>query len=148
MPDEPMTGWTLVDHTADIGLRVWGGTPAELFESAGRGLAHLMTDPRLVRPSESREIVLDARDLEEALISWLQEMIYRFEVERFVPAEIEVDEVRLPRVAGRIRGEAFDPARHETRLDIKAATYHALEVLRTATGEGGDRWEAVVIFDI
>lgn len=141
-------GWSLVEHTADVGLRVWGSSPEQLFESAGRGLANLLTDTDRVHPFETREIILDALDLEEALIAWLQEVIYLFEVERFVPRDLEVDRIDLPRVTGRIRGEAFDPSRHETRMDIKAATYHDLRIVRTESDAAAARWETVIIFDI
>lgn len=142
-------GWSIVEHTADVGLRIWGRTAAELFEFAGRGLLQLMmSDPGSVNPAEDREIVLEASDLEEGLVSLLQEMIYRFEVERFVPRVVEITKLELPRITGRIRGERFDSSRHEARMDIKAATYHALEIRRTELPAGLERWEAVVIFDI
>lgn len=142
-------GWSIVEHTADVGLRIWGRTPAELFESAGRGLIQLMVcDPNRVNAVEDREIVLDASDLEEGLVSWLQEVIYRFEVERFVPRDVDITKLELPRITGRIRGERFDSSRHEARMDIKAATYHALDIRRTELPSGPERWEAVVIFDI
>lgn len=148
MAHDSDAGWAVVEHTADVGLRVWGSTPEQLFESAGRGLVQLMTDPDRVHPAETREIVLDGIDLEEALIAWLQEMVYRFEVERFIACDVEIDAIDIPRVSGRIRGETFDPARHETRMDIKAATYHDLEIRRTESRTGAIRWETVVIFDI
>lgn len=40
-------------------------------------------------------------------------------------------------------GEEFDPARHEGKLLIKAATYHRLSIQKI-----GETWETEVIFDI
>jgi len=42
-----------------------------------------------------------------------------------------------------MRGERFDAARHPLKVQVKAVTYHGLEVARD---EGG--WRARVIFDI
>jgi len=50
--------------------------------------------------------------------------------------------VRQQPVPG-IHGEPVDPARHHFRLDVKAATYHGLEVRRE---DGG--WIASIIFDV
>ncbi|GBE04907.1 hypothetical protein BMS3Abin10_00525 [bacterium BMS3Abin10] len=42
-----------------------------------------------------------------------------------------------------ISGGVFDPRVNESRLLIKAATYHGLSVKKAGSG-----WEATVIFDI
>ena len=148
MPTDPPAGFEPVEHTADIGLRVWGRSPNELFEQAALGMITLLTDPARVRPELEREIVLEAADLEEALVSWLQELIYLFEVERFLAAEFQVAAASSSGVRARVRGERFDRTRHETRMDIKAATYHNLHIQKLRAADGTDRWETVVIFDI
>ena len=48
----------------------------------------------------------------------------------------------------RIRGETFDARRHSRRMDVKAVTYHDLHVARMDATDGGERWEATIIFDI
>ena len=42
-----------------------------------------------------------------------------------------------------LSGEEFDPERHESRLLIKAATYHRLKVEKS-----NDTWQIDVVFDI
>ena len=44
---------------------------------------------------------------------------------------------------GELIGERHDPGRHPHKLEIKAITYHGLQVTETAEG-----WRATVIFDI
>lgn len=145
--DRP-AGYEVVEHTADIGLRIWAPSLEGLFEQAALGMLALLTDPNRVRMGRIEDIAIEANDLEEALIAWLQEILYRFEVHHFVPARIEVLEATPRRVRARLEGEPFDPARHETRMDIKAATYHDLSVQRETEADGTRRWRTTVIFDI
>jgi SHS2 domain-containing protein len=145
--DRP-AGHEIVEHTADIGLRVWAPNLEGLFEQAALGMLALVIDPTRVRAERAEDLAVDANDLEEALIAWLQEILYRLEVHHFVPARVEVLEATPRRVRARLEGESFDRERHETRMDIKAATYHDLSVRREVDAGGTHRWCTTVIFDI
>jgi protein archease len=54
-----------------------------------------------------------------------------------------VTEIGRTSVRGILRGEKFNPLRHEFRGEVKAVTYHELAVTRTHSG-----WQARVIFDV
>ncbi len=140
-------GFEPIEHTADVGLRIWGRTMKELFEQAGLGLMTLLVDLATVETTESRLVSVEAIDLEEALIAWLQELIYLYEVERFVTREISMETVTSEIVMARVRGELFDGDRHDARTDIKAATYHDLHIRRKGFGTTADQWECTIIFD-
>ncbi|PTB85883.1 protein archease, partial [cyanobacterium G8-9] len=71
------------------------------------------------------------------------EALLLFETKKFVPSECEVLDLTPEGVKVLLRGEGFDPSRHEPKLLIKAATYYRLKVERE-----GDLWKAEVIFDI
>jgi SHS2 domain-containing protein len=141
-------GFETVEHTADIGLRVWGRSLEEMFEQAAAGMISLLVTREGTRSTERRELVIEAADREEALVSFLQELLYLYEVERFIPAAVRVVSAGPSGARCRLEGEAFDPNRHRPRTDIKAATYHDLNVSRTLSRTGGVRWESVIIFDI
>jgi SHS2 domain-containing protein len=140
-------GHETIEHTADAGLRVWGPTPEDLFAQAALGMIALLFDPQHVRPAAARSIDLEASDFEEALVAWLQELLYLYEVQRFVPVEVEVQTAGAGGVHAVVRGEPFDHRRHEVRMEIKAATYHGLDIRPTRAENGIDRWECTIIFD-
>ncbi len=146
--DRPPYGFEPFEHTADIGLHAWGRTAEELFAEAALGMVWLLVNPEKVRVAETREITFSAMDLEEALIVWLQEILYLYEVKRFIPASIEVREVRGGSVRARLHGEPVDRARHELKTDIKAATYHDLRIERVRQEDGSELWRTRIIFDI
>jgi SHS2 domain-containing protein len=91
-------------------------------------------------------------------VGWLNELIFRFDVDGFIAKRISVKECSGPpgeaasvqrpggepfRVSAFLSGEEFDPALHERRLLLKAATYHNLRVEKK-----GDIWRSEIIFDV
>jgi SHS2 domain-containing protein len=131
------------EHTADIGLRVRAETLPELFAEAGKGLVSLLVEePETIREIEAEKIVLEADSIENLLLDWLSELLFRFETkQRLVGAcDVRLDGTRLQ---ASVRGETADWDRHHPGREIKAVTYHRLRVER-CEGE----WMAEVLFDI
>jgi SHS2 domain-containing protein len=130
-------------HTADVGIHARGSTVEELFEETARGLfALLVANPESIRPAQTLSVELEGTDLSYLLFDWLGELLYAFDVRRFLACawEVSIDGARLQGVA---RGETNDPQRHHLDHEVKAITYHALDVHRAEEG-----WEATVIVDI
>lgn len=141
-------GYEPIDHTADVGLRVWAADLAGLFRVAGLGLTSLLTDRAAVRPIERVRLRVTGIDLEELLVAWLNEMLYRFDLGGFLFADFE--ELQFAREAeGEYRLEAFglgehrSAKRHPGGIAVKAATYHGLRVVPDADG----RYDVAIILD-
>lgn len=133
----------ILEHTADIGVRAYGSTLAEAFEQAARGMLSIMVEPATVRAVEEERIEVTGADAVDLLVTWLMEILYRFDARRRVFADVHVDETGEWRLAGRLAGEPLDRQRHELRTEVKAVTYHHAQVEKT---DGG--WVVQVIFDI
>jgi len=132
-----------IDHTADLGLQVWGRTLPELYVHAAEGMCALLFDLPAVEPRQERFISAAGYDREEVLVDWLRELLYLAEAEEFLPCRFEVLELDETHLRARVDGEPFDPDRHGWRSGIKAATYHDLHIVQTP-GEG---WMVQIIFD-
>ena len=135
--------YELLDHTADLGIRVSAGTLEELFENAGLALFDLLTDLSRVRPAARYQLSLRAENLEGLLVQWLRELLYRFFGEKTAFCRLEVTHLTQDSLSAVCLGERMSPDRHAFRTEIKAVTYHGLRVARTEEG-----WTADVIFDI
>ena len=135
----------MFDHTADIGVRVTAATPEQLFAEAGRAIASLLIEnPEAIELRQAVTIEQEAEDLEGLFVDWLRELIYRFETDHLLLREFVIqlgDDNRQLRAE--CRGEPADWTRHQPGHELKAVTYHGLQVAQTPTG-----WEATVIFDI
>jgi len=137
-----MTDFQLLEHTADIGVAARGKSLAELFCAAAQGVRHLLTSSRC--SSElTCDIELTCNDLEELLVSWLQEILYLFEAERFLPAEFTIRSVSTKHLTATVHGCRFDPERHQLEREIKAVTYHRL---RVDCSDG--MWQADIYLDL
>jgi len=132
----------VIDHTADVGIVARGRDLAELFVSAARGMFFFIIPGGGVEPRERQPVTVEAEDLEGLLIAWLNELLVILNGEAFLPADFLVEEITETRLRAVLAGEAVDPRRHQFRLDVKAATYHMLEINRN------DIWSARVIFDV
>jgi SHS2 domain-containing protein len=136
-----------VDHTADLAYVVRGRTLSALFENAAAGLLHFLADPCTVRPVEEDWIEVEGDDVEELLVSWLQEILYRLEVGRRLYREFRVTSIEVPRLRAIARGETLDPSRHVIQTDIKAATYHQLRITREDS-PAGTLYRTMIVLDI
>mgnify|MGYP001558591319 CR=1 FL=1 len=136
-------GYAFFDHTADIGIRAVGTTLAEVLIGLGQGLTELLIEDSQLEARETRPIVLTAKDAESLTLQWMQELLFWFSTDRFVPVIYELETVTPTSVQGRVRGDRFDPMRHTQGREVKAITRHALEVQ-----ERDGQWSGQVIVDI
>jgi SHS2 domain-containing protein len=137
----------LIEHTADIGFELDAPDAASLFARAALALHDIVADPRAARPAVERPIDVSGHDREDALVRALEEALFIFEVEGTILCEADLEVREDPasvHVRGVVRGERFDPARHELRRPVKAVTYH--DIL-CAPDERGT-WRARVILDL
>lgn len=133
--------------TADIAFRARGADLNELFAAAADATMNVMIADLDTIERRVERSVLDSADAEDLLlVEFLQEVIYFKDAQRLLlrPEAVRVQRLgeRL-QVSAKLTGEPLDPKKHEQQVDVKAVTYHRLEVKRTDQG-----WEAFVILDI
>ncbi len=133
----------LLDHTADLGILVYGGDLEELFSNAGEAFFNIITDLQRVRESTERVIRVESPKLEDLMVQWLGELLYIHDVESILFRSFLIEELRDGSLKARARGEAFDEKRHVMKTEIKAVTYHQIEVKQEK-----ERWRARIIFDL
>ncbi|MER3523616.1 MAG: protein archease [Ignavibacteria bacterium] len=118
----------ILDHPADLGVEANGSTLAEAFQHAAKGLMTVILDLDSVACREAREVVLRASDREQLLVKWLSEILYLYDGGGFVGKEFTITQLSDTALQAQVHGERFDAAKHRTRLDVKAITYHQLAV--------------------
>ena len=139
-------GYTFVDHTADAAVDLTAGTLETLFSYAAQALTDTITELSSVAPSVTQSVTLESGSVEELLVDFLNELLYRFEVQNMLVSDATVrlrEANRRWYLDASIGGEPFDPARHPSRVLVKSATYYGLHV----THESGT-WRARIVFDI
>jgi SHS2 domain-containing protein len=132
------------DHTADIGIRAYGKTLNEAFENAALAMFDTITVIENITEVGEYKIQLASNDLEQLLVDWLSELLYVHETERVLLCrfKVDVDHEKYKLVANAY-GEKLDLSKHTYKTEVKAVTYHKLEVTRR-----NERWCVQVVLDI
>jgi SHS2 domain-containing protein len=139
-----MSAWIEeIDHTGDAGLRAGASSPATLFEVIALGMLSMIAELDLVRPRIEQTFEVHAKDLASLLHGFLSEINQRHLVGEMLFASVEILEMDSSHVRANLRGEQTNTRLHTIHTEIKAVTFHHLEVYQTA-----DEWRATVIFDL
>ena len=138
-----MKHFSVFDHTADIGLVIYGKDLVSLFEYSGKGFFSLITDLRTVKPRIEKRVELTGRSLERLMVDWLSELLYLHDVEHLLFREFRVESVGEEGLKAVAKGEPFQDGVHRIKTGVKAVTYHQIRVEKRNGG-----WRARVIFDL
>jgi SHS2 domain-containing protein len=122
------------DHTADIVVIAYGGGLEEAFENAALALFEVMTDTQKVEPRIKDVFEVEGYDELSLLYSWIETFIIEFDVNlklysKFMIEKIEKIEGKF-KLKGTAWGEIFKRQKHPSRSEVKAVTYHNMEILR------------------
>jgi len=135
-------GFEIIDHTADVAIAAYGADMKKAFSNAAVGMFSIMTDIKKVNETVARDVEVTADELKDLLVSWLNELLFICEVEKTLFKRFEISELNETRMFARCYGQKIDPKRHKFKAEIKAATYHMLEI------EEGNGVRVQVLFDI
>lgn len=139
---DDQAGFLEKEHTADWEIEVWAPDLAGLMVQAARGMAAL-TGLELGQPgSEQREIHLQAGDAEGLIVDFLGELLWAGEQEGLAFDRFDLQ------VSSSDGGLSLDGRMSGGKIlaqskEIKAVTYHRLEVKETVRG-----LEAGIVFDV
>jgi SHS2 domain-containing protein len=132
----------VLEHTADIGLRIRASGLREVFEMAARGMVDILGAVAATGPSRRREsIAVRDSDLGGLLVDWLNEILFLVDRDEACVGEIVVERATEDEVAGTV--EMAECSAMPDGTVLKAATYHRLSVERESDG-----FVATVYFDV
>lgn len=137
------SGYRFIDHTADFGLEIMGVDEADLFIQAARALTELITDPRALQVRNQHTLAVEGEDWADLMVNWLRELLYLWNGRQELVCDVEMRNLEQTRLLARVFTDAYDSEIHSIRNEIKAVTYHQIEVAPCRAG-----WRARVIFDI
>lgn len=131
------------EHTADIGLRIFGSSLKELFENAAFAVFDTACDIDGIKGGLERRINLRAENLEELFLVWLDELLYLFFTKSIIFYKFAVSEITEKHVVAVVVGRDVGLNRNRLKLEIKGVTYGGLSIKKTDRG-----YVAEVIIDV
>ena len=139
-----MEPYEYLDHTGDLGIHVYGNTLPELFTNAASGMLEAMVASDSVDAVKQISIEVTAESLEDLMVAWLDELIFKHEVEEICFQRVEILQITNTKLSAIGYGEPTDLKKHIVYTEIKSVTYHQLIVEQRPDGT----WFAQVIFDL
>jgi len=135
--------WQHFPHKADVGIRGCGPTTEQAFEQAALAMTAVITDPATVEPIEKVNISCRATEDDLLLVDWLNALLYEMDVRKmlFSRFEVKIDRDCLKAVAW---GEKTNLEKHSPTVEVKAATYTALNVQQ----QKDKTWIAQCVVDV
>lgn len=125
------------DVTADVGFKAYGMTLNDAFENAALAMFEVITDTSKIEPKVERKIEVESEDECALLYDWLSEFLVMLDVDFLVFSKFEVKIEKIDNgfsLVGTAWGEEFNPGIHESRAEVKAVTYHLMDVKRENGG--------------
>lgn len=142
MKNNADNGFSLLEHTSDIGLKIQGSNLEELFRNGFYGLLSITASKREISGGKSKTIKLAAYDKESLLIDFLNELLYLINVKKWLPCKIIELNINGNNLVAVINGKKYTSP-DAIKAEIKAATYHNIKIKNNV-----DIMETKVIFDL
>jgi SHS2 domain-containing protein len=135
-----MKKFEILEHKADLKIRVFGETKKGLFWNAVLGMESCLRPKVKSQKSKVKSIKIASPDLNALLVDFLSEVLYLIQTNREM-----YDKVKFTKFSDiQINAELSGKKTERFGQDIKAVTHHQLDIRQKNKG----RWEATIIFDI
>lgn len=122
------------DVTADIGFISHGNTLEESFENAGIAMFNVISNTDDILPKNEIKFSISSEDEVSLLYDFLEELLFYHETEFMLFSDFNVEISKIENEFNKfkldaiIKGENFNWDIHERRSEVKAITYHLMEV--------------------
>lgn len=118
-------------HSTDAFIEVKAGNLREAFAIAGQSVVDITLDSQSVEEKEQKEITVSGKDLRYLLLNWLEEVIFQlitegFAIHRFSLEILKNSEYKINAI---IFGEEINLEKHHFKVEIKAPTFHLMEII-------------------
>jgi SHS2 domain-containing protein len=124
--------YEFLEHVSDAYVVAYGHSLEEAFENAALAMFEVMTNTGTVEPRTSDSFQLEAHDECALLYKWLEMLLVKFETEMKLYSRFKVDSINRRdgtlNLSATASGETFSPAKHRSKTEVKAVTYHRMEI--------------------
>lgn len=135
-----MQKYEILEHRGDFKIRVFGGDKKELFLNALLGMEAGLQPEIKNQKSNLKTIKIKSLDANALLVDFLSEVLYWIQVKKEIYTDIKFEKFSDTELEAELIGNKVE----RFGEDIKAVTYHGLDIKQTEDGA----FEAIVLFDI
>jgi len=141
--------WTynFKDHTADIAVDIEADSLNELFTAAAFTWRESISDDKIIGLNENKSLTFRDESLEILLVSFLSELNFLFQSEHWMMSSVQQIDIQKEKnvwnLSIMITGGYFDRNQMKLKSEIKAITYHQMEIK-----EKNGKFSTRIVFDI
>ena len=119
-----------LEHATDAFIEVKASSFEEAFVLAAKSVIETILDMNSVEEKSSRQITVTGKDLNYLLYNWLEEMIILTITDGFAAKSVIVrlEKNSEYKITADLRGEGIDIKKHHFKVEIKAPTFHLMEI--------------------
>lgn len=119
-----------LEHATDAFIEVKASSFEEAFVLAAKSVIETILDMNSVEEKSSRQITVTGKDLNYLLYNWLEEMIIITITDGFAAKSITIrlEKNSEYKITADLRGEDVDIKKHHFKVEIKAPTFHLMEI--------------------
>jgi len=136
-----------IEHTADVAIEASGSSIEELFLAAAEGWKEIVLESPEIQALGKVEINLEQDTGEELLVSFLDELNFQLNTRHWIFSSIKFlavkNEENTWKLHAVLSGQDIIPEKYEIKVEIKAVTFHQLEIKHT-----NNNYSSIVVFDI
>lgn len=138
-----MKDYELIEHTADIGIRVRADDLKGIFKKSALAMFDIIAEEINPAAKDFKKIETNVRggNLDELFINWLNELLYQSATKELIFSDFQIQKLDRNNLEAALIGR--DNKNYRINTEIKAATYHELQIEQIKSG-----WQAEIIFDV
>lgn len=135
--------YKILEHTADLRLKVVGDTLQHLFSEAMLAMMQLLDPVAFKQKSDkliNHKVIVDSVDKTALLIDFLNEVLSKSQINKEVYTELKIIAMSETHLDAEVVGKKVQGF----NKDVKAATHHEARIKENKEGQ----FETILVFDI
>lgn len=119
-----------LEHATDAIFEVNASNLEEAFVVAAKSVIETILDTNTIDETQEKTMTVLGKDLRYLLYNWLEEMIILTITDGFAAKTISVSLEKNTeyKITARFKGEKIDIKKHHFKVEIKAPTFHDMEI--------------------
>ncbi len=119
-----------LEHVTDAFILVTAPSLTDAFTLAGQSVVDTTLDKKTIEEKEQKTLKVSGNDLRYLLFNWLEEVNYQLITEGFAIARFSLDISKNStyKLKSTIFGEPINLKKHHFKVEIKAPTFHMMEI--------------------
>ncbi len=124
-----------LDHATDAIFEVTAANLQEAFVVAAKSVIETILDISTVEEKMERTLAVTGKDLNYLLYNWLEELIILTITDGFAAKTIsvQIEKNSEYKISAKLVGEEIDIKKHHFKVEIKAPTFHEMEIRQNGT---------------